>query len=110
MVSAAAYWKDGQEIWAVLHDSEEDSMHLQERGQMPGSFASIRDRLIKEQEENGDEVPCDFIFNIPVELSAQITGYRYDKDSTIAFQTFEKPSFFQKLFGKWIVPLGRQSL
>src|SRR5688572_28449592 len=52
MVSRAAHWRDGREVWSVTHDSEEDSLHLDVRGEPPATFTAIRDRLTKEQEED----------------------------------------------------------
>jgi hypothetical protein len=99
MVSRAAHWKDGREIWTVAHDSQEDLSHLDVRGEPPASFPAVRDRLTKEQEGDGD---VDFIFDIPVTLAAEVTGYRYDDRPDVTLEILEaveRPSWFKRLFG-----------
>ncbi|WP_150107204.1 hypothetical protein [Pedosphaera parvula] len=96
MVSKAACWKNGQEVWSVTHDAQESLHHLEAQGELPLGFAAIRDRLTKQQEEEDD---CDFIFDIPVSLAAEITGYRHDETRKETFETFVRPSFFEGLFG-----------
>jgi hypothetical protein len=96
MVSRAAGWKDGKEIWSVTHNAEEDLLHLDVRGEMPDGFSAISDRLFKQQE---DADGVDFIFDIPVTTAEQISGYRHDRRSDLILENFVKPTFFEKLFG-----------
>lgn len=96
MVSSVAGWKNGREIWSVTHDAQKDDDHLEVRGKPPIAFDAIRERLTKQQEEGG----ADFIFDIPVALAKDITGYRHDEVLEIIFESFVKPTFFQKLFGR----------
>ncbi|MDB6021925.1 MAG: uncharacterized protein JWQ04_1782 [Pedosphaera sp.] len=102
MVSRAAAWKDGREIWSVTHDSQEDLRHLEARGDLPAGFAAIRDDLTRQQEEDAEdeENACDFMFDIPVTLAAEIADYRYDEMREGKFETLEKPSLMQQLFGR----------
>lgn len=97
MVSCAARWKDGIEIWCVTHDAQEGDEHLDIRGEPPTSFAAIRDRLTKQQEDEGG---ADFIFNIPVDLAKDLTGYSHEDSSEIAFDNFVKRTLFQRVFGR----------
>ncbi len=97
MVSRAAGWNDGREVWSVIHEAGEDPLHLDVRGVPPAGFAAIRDRLTKQQEEDGS---CDFMFDIPVSLAAELTGYRHDVGPGVALENFAKPSFFQRIFGR----------
>jgi hypothetical protein len=99
MVSRAAGWKDSQQIWSVTHDSEQGGDHLEVQGRPPAAFDVIRDRLTKEQakDEEGD---VDFIFNIPVDLTLEITGYSHEVRPEITFDNFVKPTFFERLFGR----------
>lgn len=96
MVSRAAGWKNGEQIWSVTHDAQEGGDHLEVVGEPPAGFAAIRDRLTKKQEEDGG---ADFIFNIPVDLAEEITGYSHESDPGIKFDLFVRPTFFQRVFG-----------
>jgi hypothetical protein len=81
MFSSASAWNNGRRIWHVEHDSELGITHLRTEGSLPPQFAEISSRLIaKQQEPQGDENLCDYIFDIPVELARVITGFRYDQD------------------------------
>ena len=95
MVSRAAGWKNGEQIWWVTHDAQVGDDHLDVDGQLPACFVAIRDRLTKRQEEDDG---ADFIFNIPVDLAKHLTGYSHEDASENAFDNFVKPTFFQKLF------------
>ena len=97
MVSRAAGWRDGEQIWCVTHDAQEGDGHLDVDGEPPAGFAAIRDRLTKQQEEDGG---ADFIFNIPVDLAKEITGYSHEDRQQIVFDNFVKPTFFQRVFGR----------
>ncbi len=97
MVSSVAGWKDGREVWSVTHDSEETPLHLDIRGEPPAGFAAIRDRLTRQQEEDDG---ADFIFDIPVALAKEITGYRYDEKPEVAFENLVKPTFLRKFLGR----------
>jgi len=97
MVSRAAGWKDGKQIWSVTHDAQEGDGHLDVEGEPPAAFAAIRDRLSKQQEEDGG---ADFIFNIPVDLAKVVTGHCHEERPEITFDNFVKPTFFQRVFGR----------
>ena len=94
MVSRAAGWKDGEPIWSVTHDAQEGDAHLDVEGEPPAGFGAIRDRLSKQQEQEGG---ADFIFNIPVDLAKAITGYSHEEAPEITFDNFVKPTFFQRM-------------
>jgi len=52
--------------------------------------------LTKQQEEEGGAA---FIFDTPVVLAKELTGYRHDERSDFTFDNFVKPTFFQRVFG-----------
>lgn len=115
MVSVATGWKEGQRVWSVTHDAQRDMGHLQVEGELPATFASIRDRLRSEQQTaGGSKADVDYIFDIPVELAQTLTGYRHDADipgagaapfevlvetSSSAPASAGRPSFLKRLFG-----------
>ena len=49
------------------------------------------------QEEDGG---ADFIFDIPVTLAKEMTGYRHDERPEITFDNFVKPTLFQRVLGR----------
>lgn len=80
MCARAVEFRNGQLIWWVGHDSEEGIEHLDAEGDLPAAFAVVRARLFAEQAENGGtEADVDYIFDVPVELAAELTGYRHDQ-------------------------------
>lgn len=90
MYSRAAGWNDGSKVWEIEHDADMGIGHLETRGDLPPSFPSIHDHLRSKQEEHGgDAADTDFIFDIPVEVSAALTGYRYDGDAWGRDDAFE---------------------
>jgi hypothetical protein len=95
MVSRAAAWKNGEQIWCITHDAQENDQHLEIEGEPPAAFAPIRDRLTKQQEDEGG---ADFIFNIPVDLAKEITGFSHEEDPAITFDNFVKPTLLQRIF------------
>jgi len=97
MFSSAAGWKDGEQMWSVAHDAQEGDGHLEVQGKPPTGFAAICDCLTKQQQEDGG---ADFIFDIPIALAAELTGYRHDGRPGITFDNFVKPTFFQRMFGQ----------
>jgi hypothetical protein len=99
MVSGASGWRDGQEIWSVFHDPDQDEgiEHLETEGVLPPNFAEIHRRItagyaedrqfaIEEAEAEGhpDEVwmDSDPIFNIPTELAEALTGFCHEDWTT----------------------------
>lgn len=80
-VSVAAGWRDGKRIWRVEHDAGKGLGHLAAEGELPPTFASIRERLTGEQaraDAGGESV--DHVFDIPVELARALTGFAHDRD------------------------------
>jgi hypothetical protein len=86
MVSAASAWKDGKCLWSVVHDGQEGINDLQVKGALPASFASIRDRQKAKQDAgekvptDGEEFAVDHMFDVPVDLALELTGFRHDRD------------------------------
>ena len=80
MFSSAYCYANGREAWGVWHDSQRGRYDLSTRGTLPPEFAPIKMRLIAKQADNdrGDG-NVDYIFDVPVELAAELTGYRHDR-------------------------------
>ena len=103
-------WRNGQQLWRVRHDADKGIRHLEEEGTFPPQYASIRDRLMKEQEENerGDG-DVDFVGEIPVALAKAFVGYKHDdrnpKFEESGFEVLEselpaKTSWLSRMFRK----------
>lgn len=98
MVSKSAGWKDGKEIWSVMHNPDEGLFHLEIQGDPPAALAAIRERITQKQEMEGDS--CDCTIEIPMALAAAITGYDHENDDDVEFDTYVKPTLIQRMFGK----------
>ncbi len=82
MYSAVGAWAMGKELWSVVHDAQEGILHLKVNGSPPAVFGAIRDRLIAQQKSEDMKDPeVDHVFEIPVALAKEMTGYRYDQES-----------------------------
>jgi len=89
MVSAAAGWENGRRVWSALHDSEQGIDHLETEGELPPVFMGICDALVAKQKAQGDRPRVDYLFDIPIELAAAITGFHHDRGTTIGYPDFE---------------------
>lgn len=80
MVSAAYCYDRGKQQWALLHNSENGVTDLSVWGELPTAFESVRERLAKEQENNGgDDADVDYFFDIPIETAQALCPYRHDR-------------------------------
>jgi hypothetical protein len=75
MVSCATCWRNGKEIWSIGHDSQRGLDDLEICGDVPECFERISQRLQTLQKEKGD---ADYVFDIPVDVTCELTGFRYD--------------------------------
>jgi hypothetical protein len=79
MFSSAARWQSGRRVWSVEHDAQRGIEHLATAGDLPPKFASIRDELRSKQEAaGGKKADVDYIFDVPVALVHDLTGWRHD--------------------------------
>jgi hypothetical protein len=115
MFSSAARWQSGRRVWSVEHDAQRGIEHLIAEGDLPPKFASIRDELRSKQEAaGGRKADVDYIFDVPVALVYDLTGWRHDHvipaladdafevlvaTSVSKPQKAESPSLWKRLFG-----------
>jgi hypothetical protein len=78
MFSSISGWSGGRENWSVVHEANQSADHLEVTGTPPVAWTAIQERCRAEQETGDDEV--DHIFEVPVELGRELTGYRHDAD------------------------------
>jgi hypothetical protein len=74
MYSAAEEWKDGVNVWKVIHPAPGKESIVS--GKLPSQYQSISDRLKTLEKVKRD---ADYLFDVPVELAASITGFRHDR-------------------------------
>ena len=80
MVCSAYGYERGEMQWALMHNSENGIRDLSVFGSPPPEFASIRDRLSKEQDDNGgDGAEVDYYFDIPLATAEALCRYRHDR-------------------------------
>lgn len=80
MNSLATEWKDGRPVWSVSHDGSEGGDSLEVEGQLPDLFEELKqeaDAAQAESEKEGGGV--DFVYDIPLDLAADLTGFRHDE-------------------------------
>lgn len=77
MASSAEMWSGGLRTWWLSHQAEEDPGQLATEGELPQSFASIREKMERAQlADQGDEV--DYIFEIPLMVAQSVVGFKHD--------------------------------
>ena len=107
MFSSATAWKNGRQLWRVVHDGGEDKvLHLETSGDLPAEFESIRKELFAKQEQEAsepDDLKVDHVYDLPAELAKTLTGFRHDQDtpgiSGDVFEVLEQEGIFNRLFG-----------
>ena len=78
MVSLAKGYLRGEKQWEVVHDSNQGLEHVEVSGTPPSSYQAIRDRLLEELKT--DDNPCDYLFDIPADMSMSLVSFRHDQD------------------------------
>jgi len=92
MASGASGYRDGEERWSIMHDSERGLSHLNISGDPPKAAGAIHKRAeAKQAAEGGDDAEVDYLFEVPVEVAAKMTGFRHDRSMpAIRFETLKK--------------------
>jgi hypothetical protein len=81
MVSYASLWQDGGHAWQIRHDASQGEQHLETSGDLPSAFAGFRDVALDKQRATGKsgQRRVDYVFDVPLDTAATITGYRSDR-------------------------------
>ncbi|MCV3764956.1 hypothetical protein [Rhizobium sp. TRM95796] len=80
MTSAVTCYAEGELLWSLTHNSELGFYHIAPAGAAPSFVHEIIARLTAEQDANGGEKSdVDFLFEAPIELAAELTGFRHDE-------------------------------
>lgn len=101
MFSSAAFWSDGLERWFISHNAQKEIFNLETRGELPLSYEELRKTIIQEQkDEGGQGAGVDLIFDIPLLLAKNVTGFKHDEET--AFLENSLPRLFNdKLKRQW---------
>jgi hypothetical protein len=114
MTSVACAARNGEELWRVFH-ANDPKHRLDVSGEPPREFTEIRDRLFREQEEDGGEDSgVDFIHDIPLEVAKVACGFRADEDESVfaglkraagspGAEGAERPGFLARLLAPFSV-------
>ena len=94
MVSYASLWQGGRHTWKIQHNRSQGVWHLEASGDLPPEFSGFRDIAMDkqraQQESRGPgEWGVDYVFDVPLDTAATITGYRHDR--------WVEDDFFRKL-------------
>ena len=116
MYQEARGYRDGAEVWRVLHDPDKGGslLHLEVTGSPPASLDAIRAKAVARQEaEGGEDAGVDCISDVPLELAKSICGFKHDgvwpkglsftvlrRAKPARAEASGKPSFFARLFGR----------
>src|SRR6266481_4536281 len=83
MVSYSSLWQGGRHTWQIRHDSSQGGEHLEASGDFPPGFAGCRDiamskQRTREERRKPGEWGVDYVFDVPLDTAATITGYRHN--------------------------------
>jgi hypothetical protein len=101
MVSGVEYWRDGHRRWGVMHDAQQAIEHLVVDGVPPPELNRVREAAFAAQGAQGPAAEVDHIFDVPLELAAQLTGYRHDKMTEVRFDVLEPIAPPPGLLRRW---------
>jgi hypothetical protein len=81
MYSSAVFCRDGKEIWSVVHKGEDGPDHLVAEGMLPAPFekTSHEYRELQSNQDPADEFRTDYMFEVPLILAQEITGFKHDE-------------------------------
>jgi hypothetical protein len=85
MVSAAYGYRDGQEIWSIAHDAAKGLGDLRATGALPDCFERLAQAARAAKSPDGP----DFLFDVPVDVARELTGFRHDQDLAGGFEVLE---------------------
>ncbi len=78
--SSVTEYRKGLKRWSVEHDAQVGNLHLKVEGVPPEAFKPIGEKFLNLQNSQDTlDGSIDYLFEVPIELAANITGYRYDR-------------------------------
>ncbi|MCR5878304.1 hypothetical protein [Phenylobacterium sp. J367] len=103
MASEARGYRDGEEIWRVIHNPEDQVEEAS--GELPAAYTTLREEAER----------LDALYDVGPQLAQSICGFKLDQDFPLGLVFTElrslrraeaprsasrKPGFFQRLFGR----------
>ncbi len=77
MTCSAQFWSGGRKVWEVVHDAQDNVNHLESAGEpLPASLELYR---AKAAASHATDVEVDFMFDVPLLLARDITGFKHDE-------------------------------
>ena len=95
MFARAELWRDGKNIWKVWHSGDKDIRDLHAMGDLPASFEALKQQSFSKQDgEDSKPAAFDFVFDLPLDLAAELTGFRHNEGAPerVFFELNEKPA------------------
>ena len=79
MCASSEFWASGQRVWSIAHDSQTGNLtHLDVEGErLPKSLENYRAKAIAKQ---GDDVDVDHMFDVPLYVAREMTGFKHDDE------------------------------
>jgi len=70
--------------WDIQHNRSQGVWHLEASGDLPPEFSGFRDIAVdkqraREESRRPGEWGVDYVFDVPLDTAATITGYRHDR-------------------------------
>lgn len=110
MYSDARWFENGELVWSIWHQGDEDRSHLESSGPVPDIGKTIeRAKRVEQAEDDASEpeYSVDVIFEIPLALAATYCPFKHDEfegDKGACKElrlktTPQRRGFLQRLFG-----------
>jgi hypothetical protein len=81
MTSEVVMFENGQRCWWVFHLYFKDRPETITEGDLPTAYFTIRDKILAQQEADGDDGEgVDYEFDLPAELAQHVTGYWHGQE------------------------------
>jgi hypothetical protein len=107
-LSLAHGYANGTCQWQVAHDSfGSGPKHLKTSGTLPPAYRKIRDEQLAK--EAADDGVVDHIFDIPVRVAYQITGFRHDQPGAgdPPYIVLRNRGFLERGYLSWLAVRGK---
>lgn len=85
MASSSFCWRDGKQVWNVIHDAEKGVRNLLVEGNPPEVISDLMTRAHRLQNKERKfpflSMPweVDHFFRVPIDLSASVVGFEHDR-------------------------------